>query len=155
MQDSHAPDRDAYGVLAPPPLIFLVGLGAGIALDALLPDAGAPWPLGAALLVGGLGLVAWFGRTFVAERTAILPGKQATALVVKGPYRLSRNPGYLGMAAAAAGIALLAQAPWALLALVPTVLVVDQGVIAREERYLEQRFGDEYRAFRARVRRWL
>jgi protein-S-isoprenylcysteine O-methyltransferase Ste14 len=59
------------------------------------------------------------------------------------------------MASAYVGIALLARKPWALATLVPTVALIDRGVIAREERYLTRRFGDEYRAYKARVRRWL
>ncbi len=65
------------------------------------------------------------------------------------------NPGYLGMALVSAGIAVLADAPWALLPLLGAVLVIDRGVIAREERYLERRFGDEYLRYKAGTRRWI
>jgi protein-S-isoprenylcysteine O-methyltransferase Ste14 len=68
---------------------------------------------------------------------------------------VSRNPGYLGLALTYAGIAALVPAPWAYATLVPALVVVDRMVIAREERYLEGRFGDEYLRYKARVRRWL
>ena len=79
----------------------------------------------------------------------------ATSLVTTGPYRITRNPGYLGLALLYAGIAALARAPWAYVTLVPALIVVDRAVIAREERYLQRRFGEDYLRYRARVRRWL
>jgi protein-S-isoprenylcysteine O-methyltransferase Ste14 len=75
--------------------------------------------------------------------------------VTSGPYRLSRNPGYLGLALVYAGIAILSGALWALATLGPTLIVVDRGVILPEERYLSRRFGEEYSCYRRRTRRWL
>lgn len=72
-----------------------------------------------------------------------------------GPYRFSRNPDYLGQALVVAGLGLVLGNGWVLLALVPALLLVRYGVIAREERYLERKFGEDYRCFRRRVRRWL
>jgi protein-S-isoprenylcysteine O-methyltransferase Ste14 len=150
---------DVYRVIAPPPLLFAAGLAVGILLDGLLTDSdlagAAPLVVGALLVAAGVALQVGFLRMFQRSRTAILPGREASALVTSGLYRVSRNPGYLGMALAAAGIAILLDAPWALLTVVLTILVVDRGVIAREERYLTERFGDEYRAYCARVRRWI
>jgi len=72
-----------------------------------------------------------------------------------GPYRYSRNPAYLGMAIAYVGIGLAAAAPWALLMLAPAMLVIQYGVIAREERYLERLFGEDYLADKRTTRRWI
>ena len=72
-----------------------------------------------------------------------------------GPYRISRNPGYVGMALTYAGVATLTSAWWAFATLAPAVVVVDRCVIRGEERHLEQRFGAAYDAYRQRVRRWL
>ena len=83
------------------------------------------------------------------------PYSGSTALVTSGPYRLSRNPGYLGMALAFAGISLMTSAVWSLASLVPTLALIEFGVIRREERYLERTFGAEYRDYKARTRRWL
>jgi protein-S-isoprenylcysteine O-methyltransferase Ste14 len=93
--------------------------------------------------------------TFRRAGTHINPGEPATTLVTTGPYRLSRNPGYLGMAFAYSGIAVLSGALWALALLLPTLFLIDRGVIRREERYLERTFGDEYLRYRSRTRRWI
>jgi protein-S-isoprenylcysteine O-methyltransferase Ste14 len=151
--------RDTPGVIAPPPLIYALGLGLGFALEAVLPGGTLPaalrWPVGAVLLLGGIALqssfIAWFRRA----GTPVAPYNPTKALVTDGPYRISRNPAYLGFALIYIGIAVLADAPWVLVPL-PVVLVVMQlGVIAREERYLERLFGEEYRDFKARTRRWI
>jgi len=88
-------------------------------------------------------------------QTPINPTKPAKALVTQGPFALSRNPGYLGMAILYAGLALLLNSLPALLMLPGAVLVITRGVIEPEEAYLDERFGDDYRGYRARVRRWL
>lgn len=154
-----AESRDVPGVIAPPPLIFLAGMVAGLALEALLPSPSLPgalrWPLGGALVAGGLALGLSFESAFRRAGTAVEPWKPTTAIVTSGPYRFTRNPAYVGMALAYAGIAILAGAIWPFATLVPTLIVVDRAVIAREERYLARRFGSEYTAYRARVRRWL
>lgn len=75
--------------------------------------------------------------------------------MTRGPYRFTRNPGYVALALVFAGIAVLTGGVWILLMLVPTLVVIDRGVIAREERYLEESFGEEYRKYRSRVRRWI
>lgn len=150
---------DVYKVLAPPPLIFLLGLAAGLGLDALLPDADLPTVaavvVGVAMVVAGLGFQAAFVHMFRQAQTAILPGQEAGALVTSGPYRLTRNPGYVGMALTVSGVAILLEAPWALLAIAATMLVIDRGVIVKEEGYLAERFGEEYARYRAAVRRWI
>nr|MBA2578847.1 isoprenylcysteine carboxylmethyltransferase family protein [Euzebyaceae bacterium] len=78
-----------------------------------------------------------------------------TALVAAGPYRFTRNPMYLGLSAGTAGVALITGNPWVLALLVPAVGVADAAFIRPEERYLERTFGDAYRAYRTRVRRWI
>lgn len=151
------PDTSA-GVVAPPPLIFLVGLALGFGLEALAPGADVPaavrYLLGPLLLLAGGALNASFLASFHRAGTRIEPWEPTTAIVTTGAYRFTRNPGYLGMALIFAGIALLAGALWPLATLVPTIAVIDRGVIVREERYLNRQFGAEYAAYRARVRRW-
>jgi protein-S-isoprenylcysteine O-methyltransferase Ste14 len=136
-----------------------MGLGAGLLLDALLPSVDLPavvrWSVGALLVLGGLALMATFIGAFRRAETNVDPYKPSTAIVTDGPYGFTRNPGYLGMALVFSGIAFLAEAPWALVLLPPTMAVIDRGVIAREERYLEGKFGEEYLAYKPRVRRWL
>jgi protein-S-isoprenylcysteine O-methyltransferase Ste14 len=152
-------DIDAAGVVAPPPLVYIAGLGAGFALQAALPATPLPgavaWPLGSALIVTGTVLARSFFRALHRAKTSVSPYSATTSLVTTGPYRLSRNPGYLGMTLAYAGIAVVAHTLWVLLPLVPVLLIIDRGVIAREERYLERKFAEEYRRYKRRTRRWL
>lgn len=151
--------QDSPGVIAPPPLIFLAGLAVGFGLEALLPDTSLPdalsWILGGALVLAGLALLGSFVGAFRREHTAIDPYSATTAIVTGGPYRLSRNPGYLGMALVYVGIAVLSEALWVLVPLPLVLAIVDRGVIAREERYLERKFGPAYLGYQTRVRRWI
>ncbi len=93
-------------------------------------------------------------RRFVAASTNIPPNLPTTALVVDGIYERTRNPLYLGSVLVYVGLSIAAGGLWAILFLVPLLWVMNVGVIAREERYLERKFGDAYRAYKARVRRW-
>jgi protein-S-isoprenylcysteine O-methyltransferase Ste14 len=87
--------------------------------------------------------------------THVPPSQPTTLIATTGPYRWTRNPMYLGMALIYAGLAIGFDGPIAL-ALLPLVLIAIQTqVIAREERYLEAKFGDDYRRYKAEVRRWL
>jgi protein-S-isoprenylcysteine O-methyltransferase Ste14 len=156
MPEAHA---DTAHVVAPPPLIYAGGLGVGFALDALLPDAALPagvrWGVGGALLVAALALLRWWIGSFRRAHTPIPPNRPTTALVTDGPFRVTRNPAYLAFVGLFVAIALLADAPWALLPLPVVLAVMQEGVIKREERYLERRFGQEYLDFKARRRRWV
>jgi len=151
--------RGTPGVVAPPPLIYALGLGVGFGIEALLPGgalpAGLRWPLGAVALLVGIVLQGSFIAYFRRAGTPVAPYSPTTELVTDGPYRISRNPAYLGFTLIYAGIALLADAPWTLLPLPLVLLVMQRGVIAREERYLERVFGQQYRDFKARTRRWI
>jgi len=152
-------ERDIAGVVAPPPVIYGGALAIGLGLNAFLPSPRIPAevasPVGIVLLAGGGLLGGSFISAFRRARTPIDVGRPTTSLVTTGPYRISRNPGYLGLALAYAGIATLARAPWAFVTLIPALLIVDRMVIAREEQYLERRFGEDYRRFKSHTRRWI
>jgi protein-S-isoprenylcysteine O-methyltransferase Ste14 len=144
-------------VIAPPPLLYLIPLAAGLVLDRVRPLPNLPRavrPAGLPLLAAGLGLLGWFFSSMVGARTPIDVREVPTALVETGPFAYSRNPAYLGMALTYTGITLLAGGRWPLLFLPGVLLAVDRGVIRREEPYLERRFGSPYRDYRNRVRRW-
>jgi protein-S-isoprenylcysteine O-methyltransferase Ste14 len=150
--------RGVAGVIAPPPVVFLGFLGLGFVLESLLPGAALPgWAqwIGAVVIVAGVALVVSFELAFKRAGTDANPYRPSTALATDGPYRFSRNPAYLGMAITYIGITLAAEAPWALVMLVPAILVIQYGVIAREERYLEQLFGEEYLSYKRTTRRWI
>ncbi len=148
------------GVRFPPPLLFVAGFAAGALLHRYrplgLPEALAGRPALAWTLVAlGLGLVLWAMATFQRAHTAIIPNRPASEVVARGPYRFSRNPMYVGMSVAYAGLALWLGSLWPLL-LLPVVLgVLYRTVIRREERYLTAAFGAPYAAYTRRVRRWL
>jgi protein-S-isoprenylcysteine O-methyltransferase Ste14 len=150
---------DTAGVVAPPPLIYLAGLAAGFGLEALLPGTSLPgvirWAPGGVFVAAGLVLLGSFNTAFARKGTAVEPWKPTTAIVTGGPYRLTRNPAYLGMALMYVGIALLGDALWALVPLPFVLAVIDRMVIAREERYLERKFGREYLDYKGTVRRWI
>jgi protein-S-isoprenylcysteine O-methyltransferase Ste14 len=148
------------GVRLPPPAVFAAGLGLGFLLQRALPLTFAapenPLPrwLGGFLTLGAGALALWAFLTFRRARTTVRPDRPASALMVEGPFRFSRNPLYLSLALLQAGLALLANAPWPAFMLLPALLVIRVHVIAREERHLAARFGAEYEAYRRAVRRW-
>lgn len=145
-------------IIAPPPLIYLAGLGVALLLDRQFPWEILPpfWaPLGAVLLAGGLLLVYTAFLALRRARTAASPYQASTAIVSSGPFRFSRNPVYLGMTFMYTGIGLWRNSGWVLLCLPPLLMLMHYGVIRREERYLAAKFGEAYLRYQARVRRWL
>jgi protein-S-isoprenylcysteine O-methyltransferase Ste14 len=109
------------------------------------------WPL----VGGGMALTTWFIRTMRSVDSTLDVNKPVSSLVQDGPFRYSRNPGYLPLAIIYAGISILRNALWAILLLPLLVLLTQRELIEREERYLERTFGEEYLAYRRRVRRWV
>lgn len=146
-------------VIVPPPLLYLGVLAIGLGLHLAFPVRVVP--RGIALVAGGIAclLSAALGGTglWALRRagTSQNPRRPTTALVVSGPFRISRNPLYLSLLCLYVGIGLLVNGLWLLLLAVPLITVLRLGVIGPEERYLERKFGDEYRRYRSRVRRWL
>lgn len=154
--------RDHAGVFVPPPLLFAMPMVAAAMLDSR-----RPWPIdrghslavqfgGAFMIAAGIAIGMASVYSFRKASTTILPaGRPTTAIVASGPYRFTRNPMYVAMACAYLGVSLLLNTVWALLLLPLVVIVVDLWVIRREERYLTAKFGEPYRHYCARVRRWL
>lgn len=156
-----ATDRGA-SVRLLPPLVFLAPLLAGILLDRLvpwrLPSTGS-WPvvlttLGATLLLAGLALMTWAVVVMLRHRTTVIPWAKVDQLVTGGPFRLARNPIYVGDALVYLGVSLIAGTWWPLLLLPLPVFVMQRFVIVREEAYLLELFGASYAGYCARVRRW-
>ena len=149
---------DVPGVIAPPPLIYAIPLLGGLLLHHYRPVhiLPSPWPLilgPLCVALGFIGLPAVIA--FRRAGTHPQPWRPATALVISGPYRFTRNPMYVGFTLLYLGLSLWVNTLWPLLFLPAVLLTIRYGVIAREETYMERRFGDDYRAYRARVRRWL
>ena len=151
------------GVIARPPLLFLGALLLGFALDRLLsfpfavPLSGpARWTGAGCFILIGLALAAAGIRNFSQAATPVPTNQPTRALVTTGIHGWSRNPIYVGLFLVYGGIAIAAKAALGLILAVPLAITIHYGVIAREEAYLEQRFGDAYpRLQEPRVRRWL
>ncbi|GCE49143.1 protein-S-isoprenylcysteine O-methyltransferase Ste14 [Thermosporothrix hazakensis] len=151
--------KETREILAPPPLVYGGAFALGMYLDSWLPLRLFPRSFrtfvgGILLGVGGaVGLLSL--KAMRQANTSPAHSEPTTTLVVEGPYRLSRNPIYVGMTALYIGLSVLLNRIWPL-ALLPVVLkFINIGVIDQEEKVLEQQFGDEYRQYKESVPRWL
>jgi protein-S-isoprenylcysteine O-methyltransferase Ste14 len=142
-----------------PPTIAVLSLVAMMALHVVVPIATVvqpPFSYGGALLVAtGAAMIVWSRRAFQAAGTPIKPFSGSTALIRHGLYRWSRNPMYVGVVLLLTGVAILLGSLAPLLVVVAFFALLQVGFVRREERLLEETFGDAYRAYRRSVRRWL
>jgi protein-S-isoprenylcysteine O-methyltransferase Ste14 len=151
---------DTAQVIIRPPLAWGLAVIAGLALRWIVPlpflpaDLPAGW-LGATVFVLALALVAWAIVAITRAGSNVPTNLPTTTIVEIGPYRFTRNPIYLGMFLGLIGLAVAFDDFWLLVMVVPFALVIRFGVVDREEAYLERKFGDVYRGYRSRVRRWL
>jgi protein-S-isoprenylcysteine O-methyltransferase Ste14 len=113
------------------------------------------WTVASCLILIGPALAAAGIRNFARSATPVRTNQPTSALVTTGIHGWSRNPIYLGLFLLYGGIGIAAGSPWALMLTLPLAITIRYGVVAREEAYLERRFGDAYRDYKARVRRWL
>ncbi len=153
------PNQDRPGIIAPPPLIYLAGFGVGLLVDLafslpLLPERLARI-LGWLLISAALLSIALSLRVLFRAGTPVDPYKPTTALVMDGPFRYSRNPLYLSLTAMYMGVAMVMNVLGLILPLPLILWIMQCGVIAREEDYLERKFGEEYRRYKAKTPRWL
>jgi protein-S-isoprenylcysteine O-methyltransferase Ste14 len=159
MSDDAPGNADNPGVIAPPPLIYAGALATGLLANLLSPipflPRGLSRVLGWPLIVGGLVIGSLAFREMKRAGTNVDPREPTTAIVTGGPYRFTRNPLYLCLTLVYAGISAIANTLWAILLLPLVLLVMRRGVIEREERYLEGKFGGEYLDYKAQVRRWI
>ena len=155
------PEEDSAQVKFPPPLVYIGFLLTGLLLDRLtgrVPDFIPVSPF--IMVAGGIALLAGVAVMFAGTSrfrqlgNNLEPWKHANQIVSSGIYRFTRNPMYLGMTLLHLGLALWFRSSWAIILLPVAIIVIRTQVIAREERYLEKKFGDEYLAYKARVRRW-
>ncbi|MEM7302081.1 MAG: isoprenylcysteine carboxylmethyltransferase family protein [Pseudomonadota bacterium] len=144
-----------------PPIILISALIDGFLLNWL-----APWArpvgwislwflLGAALIAGGVGLVVWAARTFQRDQTTISPIGRASALTTSGPFRFSRNPIYLADVMIIAGFGFAFGILWFFPLAILAGILIRYLAISGEERHLEARFGEDWLAYKGRVRRWI
>ena len=152
-------DPDSPHVIVLPPLLYIAALAAGLLLSWTAPlpilSGDARYWAGGALAALGVLIAAWARSLMERAGTNVNPMLPTTAIMTTGPFRFSRNPLYIALNLMYVGLALLTNAGWVLALIVPVLLVMHYGVIRREERYLESKFGDAYRSYRAHVRRYL
>jgi protein-S-isoprenylcysteine O-methyltransferase Ste14 len=110
----------------------------------------AGW-VGGMVFVVALALFAWAIATITRAGSNVPTSMPTTSIVETGPYRFTRNPIYLSMFLGLVGLAMAFDSLWLLVMLVPFSLIIRYGVVAREEAYLERKFGDAYRQYRARA----
>ena len=150
---------DAPDVRVIPPLVYVVGLVVGLFISVWVPTKVVPdvlaWSLGGVLFVCGAALAGSAVLRFRSEGTTVRPDRTPKKFVVEGPYRITRNPMYLGLAIAYLGIAIADQSLWALILLAVVLAIINRAVIAPEELFLSRRFGSDYLAYKKSVRRWL
>lgn len=150
---------DSSGVTFPPPFLFVAAVVGGFFLNRTWPlpvGSGLAWQLVAwvfvalwlVLMVGGLAL-------FRRRHTSFIPNRPASTLVIEGPYRVTRNPMYLGMASLTVALAIFMGTGWPVILLAPVLLLVRRLVIDPEEAYLRRRFGADYERYIRQVRRWI
>ncbi len=143
----------------PPPLVYAAGLAGGWWIDRRFPFGfaaeGGLHGLGWALVCAGVLMTLWAAATIWRHRTTVNPYKPVSNLVTAGPFAFSRNPIYLGDWLVYAGVTLLLKTYWTL-ALAPLVWwMMRYHVIAHEEAHLMAKFGQVYRDYTKRVRRWI
>jgi protein-S-isoprenylcysteine O-methyltransferase Ste14 len=154
--------KDTAGVVAPPPLIDLAAVVLGLLLDWLFPayvldvlfSRHERIVTGVFVMLAGGGLAAMALLTMRAAGTDPEPWKPSAQLVTGGIFRFLRNPIYVGGWIVMAGLGIALASDWMLVMLILSLPLKHFGVVLREERYLERRFGDEYRAYKQAVSRY-
>jgi protein-S-isoprenylcysteine O-methyltransferase Ste14 len=153
------PSPDTAQVLVLPPLVYGAAFIIGLLLHLMFPVHILPTTLargiGVVCVLVSLPLAITTFRVLSRAHTPVDPMKPTTALVTEGPFRYSRNPIYVALTLLYLGVVFLVNALWILLLVVPALVVIRYGVIAREEVYLARKFGEAYRQYTTQVRRWL
>ena len=156
MQENGSDNAD---VIALPPVLYAAALATGLVLHFVFPIQLLPQmlslSLGIALILVSIVIVVSALRALARAKTTFDTRKATTAIVTDGPFRYSRNPMYLALTLLYLGIASLVNSLWILVLVLPLIVLVQRGVIEREERYLERKFGDDYLEYKRQVRRWI
>jgi protein-S-isoprenylcysteine O-methyltransferase Ste14 len=143
----------------PPPILMLILLLVSGFLTAVAPIACLPIPfhgvIATLFILAGVGFAAAGFFSFKYRRTPVRPGAEPTQLVLNGPYRITRNPMYLGLLLTSVGCLFAVESLWFLIPPILFFWSMNFGLIPFEEKLLQEHFGPEYDAYRQRVRRWL
>jgi protein-S-isoprenylcysteine O-methyltransferase Ste14 len=154
--------QDYADVVIRPPILFAGAILLGCLLSWLVPLGPGPFSAngralgaGGALALIGLALFAVSVRKFWQAGTSVIPGEPSTVLLDAGPFRFTRNPIYISFVIFYFGAAIMLTSAWMLVLLIPVLIILQRGVVEREEAYLQTKFGEAYRKYQARVPRWL
>ena len=154
--------QDYADVVVKPPILFAGAVLVGCLLSWIVPlgpglgSANArALAVGGSLALVGFALMALSVREFRRAGTSVIPGEPSTVLLESGPYRFTRNPIYIGFVIFYFGLAIMLTSAWMLVLLIPVLIILQRGVVEREEAYLQAKFGAAYRKYQARVPRWL
>jgi protein-S-isoprenylcysteine O-methyltransferase Ste14 len=150
---------DAPSVKIIPPLVYLAGLVIGFLANIWMPIKVVPslaaWTSGGILIFCGAVLTGSAVLKFKDVGTTVRPDRAASMLVIVGPYKITRNPMYLGLACVYFGVAVAGQSVWALILLPVVLTIIQHRAIEPEEAFLERRFGADYVGYKENVRRWI
>ena len=159
MIKSDKTQTDSPQVIVFPPALLLGTLLLSILLNYLWPwhFSSSVWTkiIGGVFFVSGIFFLAWGRAVMVRAGTNVPPNQPTLVIVTDGPFRWTRNPLYVGGTIAYLGLTLAFTQLWGILLLIPMLLILNRGIIQREERYLEKKFGETYLAYKTRVPRWL
>ena len=152
-------NSDAPNVKIIPPLVYLAGIVIGFLANIWMPIKVVPnlvaWAVGGILIFCGAVFTGFALLKFRDVGTTVRPDRAASTLVIADPYKITRNPMYLGLALVYLGIATAGQCVWALILLPVVLIIIQRGAIEPEEAFLEKRFGVDYISYREKVRRWI
>ena len=151
--------EDSGHILAPPPIFFIIPLLIGAVVEYLVPTTLLTPTIS---LITGL-LFSWASlpfiilslREFYKAKTAFDASRTSTTLITTSIYRISRNPAYLSLVLFYVGLSFIINSIWILILVVPVIYSLQKYCIEREEKYLEEKFGGQYLAYKKQVRRWI
>ncbi len=154
-----SPVKQSTDIKLPAPIYYGLALALGFALNTFW-DIGVlptPWGLvvGIALIMNSILITLPVLLLFKKQRTTFDSRRVPTSLIMEGPFRYSRNPSYVALTLLYLGLAIVINSFWLILLLLPVLIMVDRKIICSEEKYLTQKFGDDYRQYQSSVRRWL
>lgn len=151
--------NDKAGVIIFPPILFICAIALGVAIGYIFPVAFLPFYivliLGIVLLIIAIVLLRRSVRALAIHKTTVNPSGVTTAIVTSGIYKHTRNPIYISFTLIYISALVMTNAWWGFLLLVPLLIIVQKGIVEREEKYLTQKFGEEYLKYKSEVKRWL
>ncbi len=149
---------DHAQVITPPPVIYLGAILLGWLINMILPMtiSSSTWLkwIGVILILIATIIIAFSRREFIKANTSIRPDRSTTTLIRTGPYKISRNPLYISLSLFHVAISIVLNNFWVLFMAIPAIVMIVLGVITKEEKYLEKKFGQQYLDYKSSVRRW-